>query len=61
MLAEVKNWDEDRLAPLDTVLIMMAIAEFYTVLMSPSRLLSMNTSIFQRTTAVLRVRTLSMA
>ena len=28
MLAQVKNWDEDRLAPLDTVLIMMAIAEF---------------------------------
>ena len=28
MLAQVRNWDEDRLAPLDTVLIMMAIAEF---------------------------------
>ena len=28
MLAQVKNWDEDRLAPLDAVLIMMAIAEF---------------------------------
>ena len=28
MLAQVKNWDEDRLAPLDTVLIVMAIAEF---------------------------------
>ena len=61
MLAQVKNWDEDRLAPLDTVLIMMAIAEFLYCPHVPVKVTINEYIDISKITAVLRVRTLSMA